>query len=69
MADLSYPQALFGAKDAARYLGISETKLRSLGLPRKVLDGRKLYHKPVLDEYIDRLPDDVTENTADAIDW
>lgn len=46
---------LMGAADAARYLGVSETTLRGLDLPRRVLGGRKLYDRETLDAYADSL--------------
>lgn len=47
---------LMPAPLAASYLGISETKLRSLAIPRKALDGKRVYEKADLDDYADRLP-------------
>ena len=47
---------LMPAPVAAAYLGISETKLRGLGIPRKALDGKRVYEKADLDDYADRLP-------------
>lgn len=61
---------LMGAKDAARYLGISESTLRLLGLPRRLLGSRKLYDVQDLDAYADSLPTEgepAEDNTCDAI--
>ena len=41
---------------AAHYLGMSPSKLRSLGLPRRVSDGNKLYDIRDLDAFADALP-------------
>jgi hypothetical protein len=44
------------APAAAYYLGISETKLRELPIPRRVSGGNRLYHITDLDAYADSLP-------------
>jgi hypothetical protein len=44
------------SRAAAHYLGISETKLRGLGLPCKEDGGNVLYDRNDLDAYADRLP-------------
>ena len=41
---------------AAVYLGISPSKLRDLGLPRRELGRKRLYDRRDLDNYIDSLP-------------
>lgn len=46
---------LLPAPQAAAYLGISESKLRQLGIPRKELDGKRLFERADLDDYADRL--------------
>lgn len=43
---------------AAAYLGISPSKLRELGLPRRKLGRRRLYDRRDLENYIDNLPYD-----------
>lgn len=43
---------------AAHYLGVSETTLRSLNLPRKVLCAKRLYDINMLDDFASSLPDD-----------
>ena len=43
------------AREAARYLGLSESKFRSLGLDRKLSGGNRLYDIRDLDAYADRL--------------
>lgn len=60
---------LMQAPAAARYLGISETKLRGLPIPRRVSGGNRLYDRHDLDAYADGLPyegDRAGENTCDA---
>ncbi len=47
---------LFDSHEAAHYLGISPSKLRTLSLPRKVANGKRLYERSDLDEYADSLP-------------
>ncbi len=54
--DLTYPARLLPTPHAAAYLGVSETKLRSLPIPRKMLDGKRLYDRLALDEYASSLP-------------
>lgn len=58
---------LLGATDAAAYLGVSETTLRGLGLPRRILGGRRLYDRLALDAFASDLPieGDPTESEVD----
>jgi hypothetical protein len=44
------------AKAAAHYLGVSASKVRTLGIPVKVSGANRLYDIRDLDEYADRLP-------------
>ncbi len=61
----SHP-ALLSEKAAAFFLGgISETKLRELGLPRRKLGRRRLYDRRDLEAYVDSLPYDGEEDHAD----
>ena len=46
---------LMPAPQAAHYLGVSESKLRSLPIPRRLLDGKRLYHINDLVSYADAL--------------
>lgn len=55
---ISYTPRLLPAPEAAAYLGVSQTTLRGLGLPRKILGGKRLYDRLALDEYASRLPDE-----------
>lgn len=48
-------QRLLPAPAAARYLGVSETLLRDLGLRRKMLRGKRLYDRADLDAFADSL--------------
>lgn len=41
---------------AAAFLGISESKLRTLRLPRRKLGSKRLYDRRDLEAYIDSLP-------------
>ena len=50
-----YPPRLMQAREAARYLGLSESKFRSLGLDRKLSGGNRLYDIRDLDAHADRL--------------
>ena len=47
---------LLPAPAAAHYLGVSETTLRGLGLPRRMLGGKRLFDRLTLDEYASSLP-------------
>lgn len=54
-ADLTFAPRLLPSPQAAAYLGVSETTLRGLNIPRKVLGGKRLYDRLALDEYADSL--------------
>jgi len=41
---------------AAHYLGVSESMLRALNLPRRELRGKRVYDKADLDAFADDLP-------------
>lgn len=47
---------LLGEAEAARYLGVSQTTLRGLGLPRRALGARRLYDILDLDAWASALP-------------
>ena len=49
------------ARQAAHYLGVSESKLRELNLPSKKLGAKRVYDKDDLDTYADDLPYDQEE--------
>jgi hypothetical protein len=53
---LAFVPRLLPAPQAAAYLGVSETKLRALPIPRRMLDGKRLYDVRALDAYADDLP-------------
>lgn len=58
---------LMPAPQAAHYLGVSASKLRGLPIPRRMLDGKRLYDRIDLDAYADSLPSEEGEaNTCDA---
>jgi len=69
--DIAFAPRLLPAPEAAHYLGVSETTLRGLGIPRRMLGAKRLYDRIVLDAYASDLPTegDVSEepNTCDAI--
>lgn len=46
------------APEAAHYLGISESMLRSLAIPRRQLGAKRLYDRLTLDEFASDLPTD-----------
>lgn len=55
MPDLSFTPRLMPAPQAAHYIGVSESTLRALEIPRKVLGGKRLYDRIELDAYVDNL--------------
>lgn len=65
----AFAPRLLPAPEAAHYLGVSETKLRGLGLPRRILDGKRLYDRHTLDEYASGLPleGETRGNTCDSV--
>ncbi|MBB4207234.1 helix-turn-helix transcriptional regulator [Roseinatronobacter bogoriensis] len=66
-ATLSYPPRLLPAPEAAAYLGVSASTLRTLPIQRRLLGGRKLYDRIDLEAYASSLPTESTgENTCDT---
>jgi hypothetical protein len=64
---IAFPPRLLPTPEAAAYLGVSATKLRDLPIPRKVLDGKRLYDRLDLDAYASALPTEGEgENTCDG---
>lgn len=53
---IAAPPRLFRAAEAAAYLGISETTLRGLGLPRRKLGTIPLFDRLDLDAFASDLP-------------
>lgn len=51
-----FPPLLMPAPSAAHYLGVSESTLRALGLPRRVIGRKRLYDRRDLDRWADSLP-------------
>lgn len=52
----NFTPRLMPAPKAAHYLGVSESKLRTLPIPRKELDGKRVYDVSELDAFADGLP-------------
>ncbi|AVO39609.1 helix-turn-helix domain-containing protein [Pukyongiella litopenaei] len=46
------------APAAAHYIGVSESTLRTLNLPRRKLGAKRVYDRADLDAYADALPYD-----------
>lgn len=69
--DLSYQPRLISEAEAARYLGISVTNLRSRSIPRRMLGERRLYDRIDLDAFASGLPyegdSETGANTCDEI--
>lgn len=66
-AGLTYQPRLLGEVDAAAYLGISASKLRTIGIPRRILDGRRLFDRFDLDAYASSLPIEGGGNSCDEV--
>lgn len=67
--DPAFVPRLLPAQEAAHYLGVSESTLRGLGLPRRILGAKRLYDRFSLDEYASALPfegEGPEENTCDG---
>lgn len=60
---------LLPAPQAAHYLGMSQSKLRTLDIPRRMNDGKRVYHINDLIAFADSLPMEGTreEGTCDDI--
>lgn len=67
-ADLAFVPRLLPSPVAAAYLGVSETTLRGLELPRKILGGKRLYDRLALDEYASGLPSEDEAEGANTCD-
>lgn len=67
--NLGFIPRLMPAPQAAHYLGVSESKLKTLAIPRRILDGKRLYHLSDLVAYADNLVVEGEEetNTCDII--
>ncbi|WP_282029838.1 helix-turn-helix domain-containing protein [Paracoccus marcusii] len=63
--DLTFAPRLLSSARAAAYLGISETTLRTLALPRRILGTRRLYDRYELDAFADGL--EVEDSAADQL--
>ena len=66
---LDFVPRLLPAPVAARYIGVSETTLRGLPIPRRVLGAKRLYDRYDLDAYADGLAsegDQAEDNTCDG---
>ena len=51
----SFVPMLLGSTAAAHFLGVSESMLRTLGIPRKMLGAKRLYDHRDLVAYVDEL--------------
>ncbi|WP_306131096.1 DNA-binding protein [Roseovarius sp. MMSF_3350] len=56
MPSLDFPPRLMPAPVAARYIGVSESTLRTLDIPRRELGSKRLYDRFDLDAYASDLP-------------
>ena len=58
----SFAPILLGATAAAHFLGVSESTLRTLGIPRKMLGAKRLYDHRDLIAYVDELDYEAERN-------
>lgn len=64
-----FPPRLMPAPQAAHYIGVSVSMLRTLPIPRRQLGAKRVYDKADLDAYADTLPYDGQEDQrCDEID-
>lgn len=63
-AHRDFPPRLMPAPVAAHYLGVSESMLRTLSLPRREIGAKRLFDKADLDAYADSLPYEGREETT-----
>lgn len=63
---ISFLPRLLPAPEAAQYLGVSETMLRTLGLPRKEMKSKRLYDRFDLDDYASTLPYEGQDDAREA---
>ncbi len=66
---LEFPPRLMPAPQAAHFLGVSQSKLLTLDLPRRLLGSKRLYHINDLIAYADGLPVEGSEgeNSCDGL--
>ena len=55
-SDLSFAPRLLPAPEAAHYLGVSTSTLRTLNIPRRQLGAKRLYDRLDLDAFASELP-------------
>ena len=60
---LDFAPVLMPAPQAAHYLGVSESMLRTLRIPRRIVGGKRLYLHTTLDDFAFSLP---TEGEGDS---
>lgn len=68
--DPAFAPRLMPAAEAAHYLGVSESMLRGLGIPRRMLGAKRLYDRIDLDAFASGLPtegESEVTNKCDAI--
>ena len=63
-AHRDFPPRLMPSPQAAHYLGVSESTLRTLEIIRRKLGRKRVYDKADLDAYADSLP--YEEETGDS---
>ncbi|MEI4470960.1 DNA-binding protein [Frigidibacter sp. MR17.24] len=70
--EMTFAPRLLPSPIAAAYLGVSESLLRTLDIPRVTLNSKRLYDRLDLDDFASNLPKEGEaeqrgENTCDAV--
>lgn len=63
---LDFTPRLLPAPQAAHYLGVSQSTLRTLPISRRILGGKKLYDRLELDAYASGLPTEGSDSKDDG---
>jgi hypothetical protein len=63
---IAFTPRLLPAPEAAAYLGVSETTLRGLGIPRKMLGTKRLFDRFDLDAFASDLPREGARAESDS---
>ena len=67
-ANIAFTPRLLPAPQAAAYLGVSPTTLRTLSIPRRMLGGKRLYDRLDLDAFASDLPTEGEDDKPDSCD-
>lgn len=65
--DHAFPPRLLSVTQAAHYIGVSPSTLRTLPIPRVMLRSKRLYDRAALDDYASSLPVEEGSNRCDEL--